>query len=153
MVLGSSPLGGFESPFSVPGKQIGGRSEVAQCGSSGLASVENGLLVSLAGSSFESMELPRSSSPVKQLVVDESTPHSDLPPTRSWASIVSGSSKQQPTMSLRLIEPSMDAGKIVVSPPIIVLEQGAKRWECCLVGFILDNRLPSLVVRSIALKM
>ena len=69
------------------------------------------------------------------------------------APLVSGSSRQSQAMSLRLFEPSLDDGKIVVTPPISVLERGAKRWECCLVGFILDNRLPSLVVKSIALKM
>ena len=46
-----------------------------------------------------------------------------------------------------------DEGMIVVTPPTAVLEQGAKQWDCCLVGFILDNKLPSLVVKSISLKM
>ena len=45
-------------------------------------------------------------------------------------------------MQLHFYEPLLEQGKIVVSPPLSILEQGAKRWNCCLVGFILGNKLP-----------
>ena len=49
--------------------------------------------------------------------------------------------------------PQQADGRLVVAPPLSVLEQGALRWNCYLVGFLLDNKLPFSVVKSIAMRM
>ena len=54
---------------------------------------------------------------------------------------------------MKFFEPQQAEGKVVVAPPLSVLEQGASRWNCCLVGYILDNKLPFSVVKSIAMRM
>ena len=56
-------------------------------------------------------------------------------------------------MQLSFFELQQAEGKVVVAPLSSVLEQGALRWNCCLVGFILDNKLSFSIVRSIALRM
>ena len=49
--------------------------------------------------------------------------------------------------------PSLENNKTIVAPPPAVEEERAKRWENCLVGHFLDDKIPQAVVRSITLKL
>ena len=52
----------------------------------------------------------------------------------SWASVVSGPSRSRHSMPMHYFEPQQEDGKLMVTPPFSILEQGALRWNCCLVN-------------------
>ena len=161
IVSGNTPHLEAVSPLSDQDLQLGLDSGAVQNASRGLAEVVDcHMLDSVVASrhGYVEPESPigfvecRESLSLDSLSVD-GHPGASCPPAPSWASIVVGTAKHPQSMPLRYIEPSLTDGNIVISPPISVLEQGAKRWECYLVGFILDNRLPPPVVKSIVMKM
>jgi hypothetical protein len=53
-------------------------------------------------------------------------------------------------MKLQYHPPLSDGGRKVVSPPPEVAVEGCKRWQNCLVGYMIEKKLPYSVVNGIA---
>lgn len=49
--------------------------------------------------------------------------------------------------SMEYFEPSTAAGKIIVKPPQTVVDEGALKWKCCLVGQFVVRPLPFPIVK------
>ncbi|KAF7120978.1 hypothetical protein RHSIM_Rhsim13G0137500 [Rhododendron simsii] len=67
----------------------------------------------------------------------------------SWSTVVaqnSGSSR----MKLSYHPPQVKEAKLVVCPPVEVIEAGVAQWSDCVVGYFLDKKLPYIGVRNIA---
>ena len=60
----------------------------------------------------------------------------------SWAEHVAGSSGIKSGMTIRFFQPSQEDSKTIVSPPPEVEDEGAKKWEKCLIGYFLDSQIP-----------
>ena len=60
--------------------------------------------------------------------------------------MVNGAARRRKRLILRYVELVRMEDKIMVDPPVEVSDLGAKVWDCCLVGHILDVKLPSQVV-------
>ena len=73
--------------------------------------------------------------------------------TLSWTDRLKGSSTPMARTKLKYFEPRMEDSIPVVAPPPEVEEEGSKKWADCLVGNLLDSKLPFAVVRSIIQKI
>ena len=56
-------------------------------------------------------------------------------------------------MDLEFHAPDAEEDLIMVLPPQEVIEEGAKEWERCLVGYLMDAKLSVAVVSTIARKI
>ena len=68
-------------------------------------------------------------------------------PVQSWSSLFSMPVKTGGP--LQFYKPHRADGKMVVRPPVEVVNEGIDLWKGCLVGQFLDKRLPFPVVRSL----
>ena len=68
-------------------------------------------------------------------------------PVQSWSSLFSMPVKTGGP--LQFYKPHRVDGKMVVRPPVEVVNEGIDLWKGCLVGQFLDKRLPFPVVRSL----
>ena len=77
----------------------------------------------------------------------------------SYARVVNGSHSDETnrlnlnSIKLQFIPPNIVDGRIKVSPPIEVAEEGSAVWRNTLVGYFIGKRLPYQVVNSIAHKI
>ena len=77
----------------------------------------------------------------------------DVPKPSTWAEKVVGSRSLKRKMLLVYHEPEPAEEMVMVVPPQEVVEEGAKEWELCLVGYLMDPKFPPAIVASIARKM
>ena len=77
----------------------------------------------------------------------------DTEKTLSWADRLKGSSFHTARTKLKYYEPKMEDSIPVVAPPPEVEEEGSRKWADCLIGNLLDTKLPFAVVRSILHKI
>ena len=70
--------------------------------------------------------------------------------SQTWAEKVYGSGATKRKMHLVFHQPDSSEEMVMVLPPPEVVQDGAKEWEQCLVGYLMDSRFPPAVVSSIA---
>ena len=72
----------------------------------------------------------------------------------SWANVAGASTIAHSKVTLQYHKPTkLVDGQIRVSPLRAIVNQGAKEWEHCLIGYFLGSRLPFPVIRSIAMRL
>ena len=71
----------------------------------------------------------------------------------SWADRVAIPGSQKRKMQLLYHKLVATEGPLMVYPPQEVVEEGAKEWEKCLVGHLMDSKLPTPIIISIARRL
>lgn len=74
-------------------------------------------------------------------------------PNVSWKDKVVSEESVAPHMNLQFFSPIVSNGQIMVSPPEDVANLGVAKWKDCLVGYFVDQQLPFMAVKTIALKI
>ena len=66
---------------------------------------------------------------------------------------MAGIGRKAQSLKLKYVVPKSSNGAIRVSLDQDLIDQGAKEWECSLVGCMLDTKLLAVVVGSIARRL
>ena len=87
--------------------------------------------------------LQQTDSAMKDQVQDKAQAPKEIGQQRTWAATVSGAVAHREGLALRFVEPVWLDDKVMVDPPLEVSDLGLSSWQFCLVGHILDAKLPS----------
>jgi hypothetical protein len=90
----------------------------------------------------------------KSQVVPGLNLQSQPPKPKNYCQAVSGTRGiPHAPMKLKFHQPTAEGGRRVVSPPPEVAAEGCKIWENCLVGYMVEKKLPFSAVQTIAHKV
>ncbi|KAI8527867.1 hypothetical protein RHMOL_Rhmol12G0107100 [Rhododendron molle] len=70
-----------------------------------------------------------------------------------WKNLLANDDGKNDCMTIQYFPPSMEGGKLLVTPLSSVGEDGILKWHSSLVGYFLDRTVPSMIVKSIVSKI